>query len=107
MLPGRTDCPRSATVARVSVDVRIPTLLRGYTGGAASVAAAPGSVRQLVDSLETAYPGIRARVLDETGSVRRFVNIYVGEDDVRFGDGLDTEAADGATVSIIPAVAGG
>jgi molybdopterin converting factor small subunit len=107
MLPGPTDGPRSATVARVSVDVRIPTLLRGYTDGAASVAAAPGSVRDLLAALEAAHPGIRARVLDETGAVRRFVNIYVGEDDVRFGAGLDTVASDGTTVSIIPAVAGG
>lgn len=87
--------------------MRIPTLLRNYTGGAAWVPAEPGSVRQVLDAVEMAHPGIRARVLDETGAVRRFVNIYVGEDDVRFGDGLDTVATDGATVSIIPAVAGG
>jgi sulfur-carrier protein len=61
----------------------------------------------VLDSLDTAYPGIKARVLDESGQLRRFVNVYVGNDDVRFAEGLQTTIAEGGQVSIIPAVAGG
>jgi len=61
----------------------------------------------VLDHLETSYPGIRARVLDDQGQIRRFVNVYVGTDDVRFLDGLGSATADGSQVSIIPAVAGG
>ena len=61
----------------------------------------------MIDALEVAAPGIRARVLDDTGALRRFVNVYVGDDDVRFLDGLATPTPAGAKISIIPAVAGG
>jgi molybdopterin converting factor small subunit len=61
----------------------------------------------VLDHLEEQHTGIRARVLDDAGEIRRFVNIYVGNDDVRFLDGLDTKTADGTQISIIPAVAGG
>jgi sulfur-carrier protein len=91
----------------MSVSVRIPTILRSYTGGESEVAADGATVIDLLDSLDSAYPGIRARILDDEGKIRRFVNVYVGNDDVRFLDGLDTGLADGAQVSIIPAVAGG
>jgi molybdopterin converting factor small subunit len=61
----------------------------------------------VLESLEANHPGIRARVLDDTGALRRFVNIYVGDEDVRFAGGLDATVADNAKISIIPAVAGG
>jgi sulfur-carrier protein len=94
----------------MSVSVRIPTILRNYTGGAAEVSVEPGdgaTLRQVLDALEIAHPGIRARVLDEQGKLRRFVNVYVDDDDVRFADGLATPTPAGAQVSVIPAVAGG
>jgi molybdopterin converting factor small subunit len=91
----------------VSVTVRVPTILRPYTDGAAEVAVAGATLTEVLDSLESAHPGIRARVLDDDGALRRFVNVYVGEEDVRFTEGLDTPTPAGATVSIIPAVAGG
>ena len=94
----------------MSVSVRIPTILRTYTDGAAEVTADPGegaTLADLLESLEASYPGIRARVLDDAGSLRRFVNVYVGDEDVRFADGLQTPTPDGASVSVIPAVAGG
>ena len=91
----------------MSISVRIPTILRSYTGGASEVTAAGGTLAELLDDLEASYAGIRARVLDDNGEIRRFVNVYVGNDDVRFLDGLSTPVADGAQVSIIPAVAGG
>jgi molybdopterin synthase sulfur carrier subunit len=61
----------------------------------------------VLDTLDAAHPGIRARVLDDDGKLRRFVNVYVGDEDVRFESGLATPTPDGTSVSIIPAVAGG
>lgn len=86
--------------------VRIPTPLRTLTGGADEVTAAGGTVGEVIEDLERKHPGIRERLLDERG-VRRFVNIYVGEEDVRFLDGLKTKLNAGDRVSIVPAIAGG
>jgi molybdopterin converting factor small subunit len=91
----------------VSVQVRIPTILRSYTGGAAEVTAAEGTLRQVIAGLDAAYPGLGGRILDEGGNIRRFVNVYVGDEDVRFAQGLDTNVPAGERVSVIPAVAGG
>jgi sulfur-carrier protein len=91
----------------MSATVRIPTILRTYTGGRAEVPADGGTLAEVIDSLEQNHPGISARVLDDTGKLRRFVNVYVNDDDVRFEQGLETATPDGAGVSIIPAVAGG
>ena len=91
----------------MSVQVRVPTILRSYTAGASQVSAEGGSLAEVLDDLEVRFPGIRARVVDETGALRRFVNVYVGTDDVRFLDGLGTPTPDGTAVSVIPAVAGG
>ncbi|MFF4340313.1 ubiquitin-like small modifier protein 1 [Kitasatospora sp. NPDC001540] len=91
----------------MSATVRIPTILRTYTGGAAEVTAEGATLSAVVADLEANHPGIAARLLDDTGKLRRFVNVYVNDDDVRFADGLETEVKDGASVSIIPAVAGG
>jgi len=91
----------------VSISVRIPTILRTYTGGASEVTASGDTLTQVLDDLEANHPGIRARVLDDNGDIRRFVNVYVGNDDVRFLDGLGTATPDGTQISIIPAVAGG
>jgi molybdopterin synthase sulfur carrier subunit len=91
----------------MSAIVRIPTILRTYTGGAAEVTAEGATLQDILDSLDAQYAGIAARVLDDSGALRRFVNVYVNDDDVRFLDGLATPIADGANISIIPAVAGG
>jgi sulfur-carrier protein len=86
--------------------VRIPTPLRTLTGGADEVAAEGATVRALINDLEQKYPGIRDRLLDDKG-VRRFVNIYLGEEDIRFLGGLDTEVKPGDQLSVVPAIAGG
>ena len=91
----------------MSVHVRIPTILRNYTGGASEVTAEGSTLSEVLDDLEANHAGIRARVLDDSGELRRFVNIYVGNDDVRFIDGLASATPDGTKISIIPAVAGG
>jgi len=91
----------------MSVHVRIPTILRTYTGGASEVTAEGKTLSAVLDDLEASYGGIRSRIIDETGELRRFVNVYVGNDDVRFLEGLATETPDGAKISVIPAVAGG
>jgi molybdopterin synthase sulfur carrier subunit len=91
----------------VSVTVRVPTILRTYTGGASEVAVEGGTLAEVVTALEAAHPGIAARVLDDDGKLRRFVNVYVDDDDVRFASGLETPTPAGSTVSVIPAVAGG
>jgi molybdopterin converting factor small subunit len=91
----------------MAVTVRIPTILRTYTGGSAEVDAKGKTLAEVIDDLEANHPGLRARLLDDAGKLRRFVNVYVNDDDVRFADGLATATAEGAKLSIIPAVAGG
>jgi molybdopterin converting factor small subunit len=92
----------------MAVTLRVPTILRTLTGGAAEVTVdGVATLAEVIDTVDAAHPGIRGRVLDDDGKLRRFVNVYVGEDDVRFAAGLQTPTPDGVTVSIIPAVAGG
>jgi molybdopterin converting factor small subunit len=91
----------------VAVTVRIPTQLRPLAGGNSDVKLDGASVGEVLKSLEAAYPGFQDRLFDESGKLRRFVNVFVADEDIRFMDGLDTAVSDGATVSIVPAVAGG
>jgi molybdopterin converting factor small subunit len=91
----------------MSVSVRIPTILRTYTGGESEVTAEGGTLAEVLDHLDANYSGIKGRILDEGGDLRRFVNVYVGNDDVRFLDSLETATPDGTQISVIPAVAGG
>jgi molybdopterin synthase sulfur carrier subunit len=91
----------------MAVTVRVPTTLRTLTGGASEVSVEGGTVQEVLDALEAAHPGFAGRILDGEGALHRFVNLYVSDDDVRFRDGLATPVADGDTVSIIAAVAGG
>ena len=91
----------------MSVSVRVPTILRTYTGGDSEVSAEGATLAEVLDDLEVNHPGIKARILDDQGAIRRFVNVYVGNDDVRFLDNLQTPTPDGTQISVIPAVAGG
>lgn len=90
----------------MAVTVRIPTPLRSLTAGQEQVSAEGTTVRAVIDHLEGAHPGLRDRLLDDKG-IRRFVNVYLGDEDVRFLDGLDTPLKAGDELSIIPAIAGG
>ena len=87
-------------------EVRIPTILRPYTGGEKNVTGEGADLRALIANLDSRYPGISERLVDEQG-LRRFVNVYLNDEDVRFLGGLDTVVADGDSVTILPAVAGG
>jgi molybdopterin synthase sulfur carrier subunit len=89
------------------VQVRIPTPLRKYTGGAEAVQAEGTTVAGLVADLDKRHPGIRERICDESGAVRRFVNIFVNGEDIRFLKNLDTAVKAGDEVSVVPAIAGG
>src|SRR4051794_39528525 len=79
----------------MSVSVRIPTILRTYTHGESEVNADGSTLSEVLESLDSSYPGIKARILDDQGSIRRFVNVYVGNDDVRFLEALDTSTPEG------------
>jgi molybdopterin synthase sulfur carrier subunit len=91
----------------MSASVRIPTPLRSATGGVSEVTVNASTVREMVADLERQHPGIRDRICEDSGEIRRFVNVFVGDEDIRFLKGLDTEIPEGSQVSIIPAVAGG
>jgi sulfur-carrier protein len=94
----------------MAIEVRIPTILRTYTGGEKAVTADGASLSALIDDLEANHPGIRERLVedsDEGRDLRRFVNVYVNDEDVRFIGGLEAEVSDGDQVVVLPAVAGG
>ena len=91
----------------MSVSVRVPTILRTYTSGESEVTASGTTLSEVLDDLDAHYSGIKGRILDDNGELRRFVNVYVGNDDVRFLDNLQTPTPDGTQISVIPAVAGG
>ncbi|NUS45781.1 MAG: molybdopterin synthase sulfur carrier subunit [Mycobacteriaceae bacterium] len=90
----------------MSVTVSIPTILRTHTGGEKRVQAAGATLAAVIDDLDANYAGLKERLVNE-GKLHRFVNVYVDDEDVRFSGGLDTDVAEGATVTILPAVAGG
>ena len=94
----------------MAIVVRIPTILRTYTGGEKAVTADGASLSALIDDLEANHPGIKERLVEDSDSgqdLRRFVNVYVNDEDVRFIGGLEAELADGDQVVVLPAVAGG
>ena len=90
----------------MSVEVRVPTILRTYTGGEKAVSAEGPTLAAVITDLDANHPGIADRILDDNG-LRRFVNVYLNDEDVRFLDGLDTAVADNDSITILPAVAGG
>jgi molybdopterin synthase sulfur carrier subunit len=90
----------------MSIEVRIPTILRTYTGGEKAVEASGGTLSALIEDLEANHPGLADRLLDG-GELRRFINVYVNDEDVRFEGSLAKELSDGDVVVILPAVAGG
>jgi sulfur-carrier protein len=90
----------------MAVTVKIPAQLRSLTGNEAETEVDGSSVGEALEALYDRYDGLRER-MTENGELRRFVNVYVGGEDIRFGDGLDTPLGDGDEITILPAVAGG
>ena len=90
----------------MAIQVRIPTILRSYTGGAKSVEGSGSTLGELLINLDAEHGGLRERLVDGE-SLRRFVNVYLNDEDVRFLGGLETPVSDGDTVTVLPAVAGG
>ncbi len=90
----------------MAIEVRIPTILRTYTGGEKAVSAEGTTLTGLIDNLEANHPGLKDRLLDGP-DLRRFVNVYINDEDVRFIGGLEAELTDGDQVVVLPAVAGG
>jgi molybdopterin synthase sulfur carrier subunit len=91
----------------VSVQVRLPTLLRPAAEGRSIVSVDGATIGEVLGSLQRAYPAVQGQLLTAEGALHRFVNVYVNDDDVRYLDKLDTKVSDGDVVSILPAVAGG
>ena len=90
----------------MAIEVRIPTILRTYTGGEKAVEATGDTLAALIESLEANHPGLKDRLIDG-GDLRRFVNVYINDEDVRFIGSLEATLKDGDQVVILPAVAGG
>jgi MoaD family protein len=91
----------------MAIEVRIPTILRSYTGGDKAVDGKGETLGELFDDLDTRHSGLRDRLIGEGGSLNRFVNVYLNDEDVRFLGGVQTPLSDGDVVTILPAVAGG
>jgi molybdopterin synthase sulfur carrier subunit len=91
----------------MAVNIRIPSVLRNLTAGKETIAVEARSIDDALAALETAHPGIKARLCDDSGKLRRFVNVFVGEEDIRFLEGQKTSLKDGDLVDIVPAIAGG
>lgn len=90
----------------MSIEVRIPTILRPFTKDQKKVEAAGSTLAGVISDLDIQYPGIAERLL-ENGALRRFINIYVNDEDVRYMGGLDAPTKVGDSITILPAVAGG
>jgi molybdopterin synthase sulfur carrier subunit len=92
----------------MAIELRVPTILRTYTGGQKAVSGAGGSLAELIDDVEGNHPGLKERIVEgDPAELRRFVNVYVNDEDVRFTGGLKTGVKDGDVVVVLPAVAGG
>jgi molybdopterin converting factor small subunit len=91
----------------MAVKLRMPPILRPQVGGAREVEAAGDTLADVLDDLFAQFPSVREQIVDGDGNLNRFVNVYVSNEDVRLGDGLQTAVPDGSTVIVLPAMAGG
>ena len=91
----------------MSIEVRVPTILRTFTGGEKAVTGTGDTIADLLTDLDAKFPGFRGRLVTPEGGLHRFVNVYINDEDVRFLGALDAKLNDGDTVTILPAVAGG
>lgn len=91
----------------MSVILQIPTALRAFTDRKAEVTLEGKTVGEIIDALADRYPDIRPHIFDEAGKPRSFINFYVGGKNIRGLGGLEAAVADGETLTLVPAIAGG
>ena len=91
----------------MTIEVRIPTILRKHTGGAKAVESKGSTIGEIIEQLDADHPGLKSAIIADEGEIHRFINIYLNDEDVRFSGALETPVSDGDVVSILPAVAGG
>jgi molybdopterin synthase sulfur carrier subunit len=91
----------------MSIEVKIPTVLRKHTNNEAVLEASGGTIRELIEDIAGTFPEFKEKVVGDDGTLHKFINVYANDEDVRYLQGLDTKVADGDTVAILPAVAGG
>jgi molybdopterin converting factor small subunit len=91
----------------MSVEIKLPTVLRAHADGQSTVTVDGATVGEVFDALIQRYPALRGNLLDDSGGLHKFVNVYKDDDDIRYLDGLDTKVGNGDVLSILPAVAGG
>ena len=91
----------------MSVTVRLPTIMRSNAGGQSEISAQGDTIGEVIDDVVRQFPGTATHLKAPDGGVHRFVNVYLNDEDVRYLGSLETPVADGDTVSILPAVAGG
>ena len=91
----------------MAVRVKVPTQLKDATGGATRLEASGSTVGEVLEAVYAEHGELKTRLVGEDGELRRFVNVYVGGEDIRFGEGLATPVKDGDEVQVLPAVAGG
>jgi molybdopterin converting factor small subunit len=91
----------------MSVEIKLPTILRRHTGGEAVVTGEGATLREVLEDVDSRHPGLLKSMVTGDGSLHRFVNVYVNDEDVRYLGSLETEVEEGDVVSILPAVAGG
>ncbi|MFN2488263.1 MAG: MoaD/ThiS family protein [Actinomycetota bacterium] len=89
------------------VEVRIPTVFRKFTDQQSVLEVEPGTIGDMIQRLDSRFPGLRGQLVTDEGELHRFVNVYLNDEDVRYLDRLETRAAEGDTVSLLPSVAGG
>jgi MoaD family protein len=91
----------------VSIQVKIPTVLRKHTGGQPAVEADGATIGEVIEAVDGKHPGFRSQVIGDDGELHRFINVYLNDEDVRYLAALRTDVNDGDVVAILPAVAGG
>ena len=91
----------------MAVEVKIPTVFRKFTDQRSTVEVDPGTVGDVIDQLDKRFPGFRGQLITDAGELHRFINVYLNDEDVRYLEKLDTKAAEGDTISLLPSVAGG
>jgi len=91
----------------MSIEVRVPTILRTHTGGKKLVEGKGETLAELFDNVDAEHTGLKGRIVTDEGTLHRFVNVYINDEDVRFIGGLEAKLSDGDSITILPAVAGG